>query len=207
MKYSAFIITLLAAGIVILSAQIAMRPSPTPSEPMPYSTITDIMTRASVRSYTGRDVSAQTVDTLLRAAMAAPTAVNRQPWRFVVIRDRQILDYIADNFKSMTMMRQAPVAVVVCGDMEAALDGPAQAYWVQDASAATENLLLAAHALGLGAVWCGVYPIAERVEQFSQMLQLPSTILPLNCIAIGYPQEPIEPKDKWHPEYIHLNRW
>ena len=166
-----------------------------------------IMTRTSVRAYTDSAVSEAQTETLLRAAMAAPTAVNKQPWRFVVIRDRALLDTIAANFQSMQMMRQAPMAVVVCGDMKATLEGEAQAYWAQDCSAATENLLVAANAMGLGSVWCGVYPKSDRVAKFKELLSLPSEIIPLNCIAVGYPAEKPEPKDKWKPEYVHYNSW
>lgn len=171
------------------------------------STISDIMTRSSVRAYTDQPVSEAQIDTLLRAAMAAPTAGNKQPWRFVVISDRAILDSISANFPTMSMMRHAPLAIVVCGDTEATFQGEGVDYWIQDASAATENLLLAAHAIGLGAVWCGVCPLPDRMKQFSELLHLPASVLPLNCIAIGYPSGEEHPKDKWHPEYIHINTW
>ncbi|MDE6682883.1 MAG: nitroreductase family protein, partial [Muribaculaceae bacterium] len=171
------------------------------------STIEDIMTRTSVRSYSDKKVAKETVDTLLRAAMAAPTAMNKQPWRFVVIEKRELLDSIAAKFKSMTMAAKAPLAVVMCGDMTAAIEGEGREYWVQDVSAASENLLLAAHAVGLGAVWCGIYPIAERVNDFSKMLELPENIVPMACICIGYPEGINQPKDKWKPEYVHYNSW
>lgn len=170
-------------------------------------TINDIMTRTSVRAYNNREVSTETVDTLMRAAMAAPTAGNKQPWRFVVIRDRGTLEYISDNFPTMRMMSNAQLAVVVCGDLNATFPQDGRDYWVEDTSAATENLLLAAHALGLGAVWCGVYPQMERVKKFSDLLKLPSNIIPLNCIAIGYPLNAEKPKDKWVPEYVHYETW
>ena len=171
------------------------------------STIEDIMTRTSVRSYSDREVESGKVDTLLRAAMAAPTAANKQPWRFVVINDKSILKTIGENFGSMKMATGASVAVIMCGDMTATLDGDGRDYWVQDVSAASENLLLAAHAMGLGAVWCGIYPVAERVTQFSEMLSLPEEIIPMACICVGYPAGESTPKDKWKPEYIHYNSW
>ena len=171
------------------------------------ATINDIMTRTSVRSYSDREVESGKVDTLLRAAMAAPTAANKQPWRFVVINDKSILKTIGENFGSMKMAAGASVAVIMCGDMTATLDGDGRDYWVQDVSAASENLLLAAHAMGLGAVWCGIYPVAERVTQFSEMLSLPEEIIPMACICVGYPAGESTPKDKWKPEYIHYNSW
>ncbi len=164
-----------------------------------------IMTRTSIRAYTDRAISADTVELMLRAGMAAPTAVNAQPWHFVVVNDRAKLDELAGTNRHGDMLRQAPLAIVVCGDMEKAMEGPAQDFWIQDCSAATENILLAAHALGLGAVWTGCYPIDERVAQVNEALNLPETIVPLCVIVIGHPAENPQPKDKWKPENISYN--
>lgn len=209
MKNSKYLIILLALALLFVCYRwVYSDPeAPKASEPTENATIHDIMTRSSVRSYTDRPVDEATLDTILRCAMAAPTAVNKQPWRFVVINERAMLDTISVRFKSMGMAAQAPVAVVLCGDMESALEGEGREYWVQDVSAATENLLLAAHALGLGAVWCGIYPISERVKEFSEMLELPENIIPMACVCIGYPSGDPTPKDKWKPENIHYNRW
>ena len=207
MKKSGFLNILLVAGLLLVSYRLLWSSGSDSKEGAAPTTYEDIMTRTSVRAYSDRAVSDEAMDSLLRAAMAAPTAGNKQPWRFVVIRDTVTLNYIGENFGSMKMMRQAKAAVVVCGDTTATFSGEGVGYWIQDASAATENLLLAAHAMGLGAVWCGVYPMTERVESFSSLLKLPKEILPLNCIAIGYPAGETEPKDKWKPEYIHTNVW
>lgn len=210
MKNSTYLIILLALGLVFVSYKwISTSTSTSPSDAVTLqkSTIEDIMTRTSVRSYSDKEVGNEQIDTLLRAAMAAPTAGNKQPWRFVVVNDRAILDSIGDNFGTMTMAKQASLAVIMCGDVTATFDGEGQGYWIQDVSAASENLLLAAHAMGLGAVWCGIYPMSERVKQFSQMLNLPENILPMACICIGYPSGETTPKDKWKPEYIHYNSW
>ena len=118
-----------------------------------------------------------------------------------------MLDTIAANFGSMKMAAEAPLAIIMCGDMADAMDGEGRDYWVQDVSAATENLLLAAHASGLGAVWCGIYPIAERVAQFSELFDLPERIIPLACVCIGYPNGVTEPKDKWQPYKVSRNNW
>ncbi len=166
-----------------------------------------IMTRTSVREYTADTISNDNLEKMLRAAMAAPSAGNKQPWRFVVIKDRATLDTIASNLHTMHMAAQAPMAIVVCGDMKATFDGEGIDYWVQDTSAATENLLLAAHALGLGAVWCGVTPLADRQEFISNLLGLPADIKPLDVIVIGHPAHPQAPKDKWRPENIHYEKW
>ena len=167
--------------------------------------IETIMTRTSIRSYTDRTVSADTVEMLLRAGMAAPTAVNAQPWHFVVVNERAKLDELAGTNRHGDMLRQAPLAIVVCGNMEKAMQGPGQAFWIQDCSAATENILLAAHALGLGAVWTGCYPMEERVAAVSEVLGLPETIVPLCVIVMGYPDENPQPKDKWKPENVSYN--
>jgi nitroreductase len=167
--------------------------------------IQTIMTRTSIRSFTDRQVSADTIEMLLRAGMAAPTAVNKQPWHFVVVNDRAKLDELGGNGRQSQMWKESPLAIVVCGDMDKALEGPAQAFWVQDCSAATENILLAAHALGLGAVWTGCYPMEERMANVSQVLNLPETIVPLCVIVMGYPNEQPDPKDKWKPENVTYN--
>lgn len=169
--------------------------------------VNNIMTRTSIRAYQDKPVDEKTLEVLLRAAMAAPTAKNKQPWKFVVIKDKSMLQQIADSMSTMKMAAYAPLAIVVCGDLNEALSGEGQAYWVQDASAATENLLLAAHALGLGAVWCGVYPKSDRVAFISRLLELPEGVVPLNVIPVGYPAESPAPKDKWKPEKVYYDKW
>ena len=118
--------------------------------------INNIMTRTSIRQYTDEPVSKADIETMLRAGMAAPTAVNRQPWHFVVVADRKQLNALAAANRGTGMAAKAPLAIVVCGDMQKTLPGTGQGFWVQDCSAATENILLAANALGLGAVWTGL---------------------------------------------------
>ena len=167
--------------------------------------IETIMTRTSIRSFTDRAVSADTIEMLLRAGMAAPTAVNLQPWHFVVVNDRAKIDELGGNGRQSQMWHESPLVIVVCGNMEKAMEGVGQAFWVQDCSAATENILLAAHALGLGAVWTGCYPIEDRVANISQVLGLPEHIIPLCAIVMGYPNESPQPKDKWKPENVSYN--
>lgn len=207
MKNSTYLIILLALGLVFVSYKWVSSSKSASDEFVQKSTIEDIMTRTSVRAYSDKEVESEKVDTLLRAAMAAPTAGNKQPWRFVVINDKAILDSISENFHTMTMAKDASVAVIMCGDVTATFDGDGRDYWIQDVSAASENLLLAAHAMGLGAVWCGIYPQMSRVEHFSKMLSLPQEVIPMACICIGYPSGETTPKDKWKPEYIHYNSW
>jgi nitroreductase/flavin reductase (DIM6/NTAB) family NADH-FMN oxidoreductase RutF len=204
---------LLAIALVILSVKVAFfsGSSSSKSEGDTISAETavfdNIMTRTSVRAYQDRPIEDEKVEKMLQAAMAAPTAANKQPWKFIIIKDKNTLKTIADHFHTMTMAAQAPMAIVVCGDMSLTLDRDGRDYWIEDTSAATENLLLAAHSMGLGAVWCGIYPQMERVKYLSELLKLPEDIVPLNVIPVGYPAEDPAPKDKWKPESVHYESW
>ena len=131
--------------------------------------------------------------------MAAPSAVNKQPWKFVVVKNKPILQQIADSLPN-TRLASAVCAIVVCGDMTKTLDGVARDFWIHDGSAATENILLAAHALELGAVWAGIFPNPDRVDKLRGLIDLPETQIPLCVIAIGHPAENPTPKDKWNQE-------
>ena len=201
---------LLAAALVILAIKITLLDNGKNQVETKVETadaLDVIMTRASVRSYTDQPVEKDKVEKMLKAAMAAPTARNQQPWAFVVVDSREILDELAETLPHAKMAAQAPLAIVACGDLTKSLSGVAQEYWVQDVSAAIENLLLAAHAMELGAVWTGVYPIPERVNDVVQVLSLPEHIIPLAVIPIGYPAGEVQPKDKWKPENVRYNKW
>ena len=195
----------LLAAFVMTGCNCNNEVQPTDTTDNGKTAIETIMTRTSIRSFTDRAVSADTIEMLLRAGMAAPTAVNKQPWHFVVVNDRALMDSLGGNGRQSQMWKESPLAIVVCGDMDKALEGPAQAFWVQDCSAATENILLAAHALGLGAVWTGCYPMEERMANVCQVLNLPETVIPLCVIVMGYPNENPDPKDKWKPENVTYN--
>lgn len=172
------------------------------------ATIENILTRTSVRQYDSeRTISRDTVEILLRAAMSAPTAVNKQPWQFVVLDKREAIDSLCTYLPYAKMLEHAPLAIVTCGDLTKAIEGEGETYWIQDVSAATENLLLAAHALGLGAVWTGVYPISDRVKGVQKALGMPDSIVPLAVVPIGYPAMDQAPKDKWDPAKIHYNKY
>lgn len=170
-------------------------------------TLETIFNRTSIRSYSDQKVEKDQIMTLLKAGMSAPSAVNKQPWEFIVIDDKDLMGKIGDEFKNAGMVKKASCAIIVCGDMNLTLGGDVQEFWVQDCSAATENILLAAHSLGLGAVWCGVYPNPERVEALKNLLSLPDNIVPLNIIPIGVREKEQEPKDKWKEDKIHWNKW
>lgn len=169
--------------------------------------LNNILKRTSVRSYLDKSIEDDKIEKLLRAGMAAPTAVNKQPWHFVVVTDKSLLQKLAKANPYAEMVARAPLAIVVCGDMTKALDGNAREFWVQDCSAASENILLAATGLGLGSVWTGTYPSEERCAAVSEVLGLPETLIPLNTIVIGYPDGEVTPKDKWQESNISYNMY
>lgn len=168
--------------------------------------IENIMTRTSIRQYKDQPVEQEKIDIMLKAAMAAPTAVNLQPWHFIVITDKNTLKLLSGQ-----QPNNAPLMIAVCGDTDKTTmpDGKGKLpdFWVQDVSAATENLLLAAHAQGLGAVWTGVYPAMERVAEVANVLNCPNNIIPLAVVRIGYPDESPEPKNKFKEENISYNKF
>lgn len=163
-----------------------------------------ILTRRSIRKYTAQKVSEDEIITLLKAAMYAPSSRNQQAWQFIVVDNRKLLDSIPAVHPYAEMVRTAPLAIMVCGDtsIEKSAD-----MWIQDCSAATQNLLLAAHGLGLGAVWLGVHFRKERSEGLKSLFGLPGHVHPLSLVAIGYPDEVREQPDRFRPDRIHRNRW
>ncbi len=169
--------------------------------------IDSIMSRVSIRHFTNENVTEKDIETLLRAAMAAPSAGNKQPWTFVVITDKDILTKMGDEVTTWTPVKHAQAAIVVCGDLHNTFPGEGTDYWIEDTSAATENILLAAHALDLGAVWLGCYPLSERTGFVGQLLGLPTHIIPMAIVAVGHPETLTPAKDKFKPENIHHNHW
>jgi len=165
-----------------------------------------ILGRRSIRVFAPGEISEETVTKLLQAAMAAPSAGTADPWRFVVVRQRETLARIAAALPFGRMLASASVGVVVCGDLEAAHDRQ-ESYLLQDCSAATENLLLAAHSLGLGACWLGVHPREDRVGKLRGLLSLPESVIPVACVAIGRPGEKKEPRTRFSAAHVHRERW
>lgn len=168
----------------------------------------NILARKSVRAYTDSPVSRARIDTLLRAAMAAPTGRDMRPWKFIVIDEKQTLQRLEEQLPYAKMLPEAQVAILVCGDLSVTdKDGKPSTNWMFDCSAATENLLLMAEAMGLGAVWTAVYPYEERLKPVTEILELPAHIVPLNVIPVGYPKGDPQPKDKYDADNVHFNGW
>jgi len=164
--------------------------------------INTIFARRSIRKYTSEGISEKNLITLLKAAMAAPSASNRTPWHFIIITDHGTLDELATVHPYGSMLSEAPLGITVCGDTRISPQ-----YWVQDCSAATENLLLAATALGLGAVWLGVHPRESRVDAIKKILRIPEHIIPLNMISIGHPGEEKDPRTQYNESRVHHEYW
>lgn len=164
-----------------------------------------ILSRRSTRKYKKKAVPKKLIDELLNAAMHAPSACNEQPWHFVIINNREVLNEVPKYHPHSYMIREAPVAIVVCVDLN--LTKEDKVWWVQDCSAATENILIAAQAKGLGAVWLGVYPKDDRVKGIQGLLALPQNVIPLCIIPIGYPDEKKPYENRYQSSRIHYNCW
>lgn len=158
--------------------------------------------RRSIRKYTDEPVSREDIDVLMHAAMSGPSAVNRMPWEFYAVSNPDILNKLQNAARFSKM--NAPLAIVVCGNKSRMLPMQLEPYWVQDCSAATENILLAAVDLGLGSVWCGIYPQKKAAERVSEALGLPDKIIPLNIIYIGHPAEEQPARDQYKDKYVHI---
>lgn len=167
-------------------------------------TLVAIHTRRSVREYQGQPVPEDLVKELLAAAMQAPSAGNARPWQFIVLTDREVLARIPGIHPHAAMVTRAALAVLICGDLKL------EAYpgnWTSDCAAATQNLLLAAHDRGLGAVWTGVHPDQPRIAAFQQLLGLPGHVVPLALVPIGYPLAPPPQEERYEAAKVHRNRW
>ena len=165
-----------------------------------------IFGRRSIRVYSPGEVSEPVVTKLLEAAMAAPSAMTKDPWRFVLVRDQQTLSKLATLHPGAAMLSSAAMAIVVCGDLDAAFERNIS-YLVQDCSAAIENLLLAAHAQGLGACWVGVHPGEPLIKRVREWLSLPASIVPVAAISLGQPGEQQPPRTRYNADYVHREKW
>jgi nitroreductase len=169
-------------------------------------TLQFIFSRRSIRKFEDKGISEAMITDLLEAAMAAPSAVAKDPWHFIVVQERETLDKLTDILPNGKMLRQAPLAFIVCGEIAKAHDQK-ESYLLQDLSAAVENILLAANALGLGSCWLGVHPRPERMEGIRGLFDIPDTITPMCGIALGWPTDKPEPRTRYKSECVHLEKW
>jgi nitroreductase len=163
-----------------------------------------IYRRRSIRKYSAEQVSEEALTAIIRAGMNAPSAGNQQPWYFIIIDRRPLLEEITRIHPYAQMLHEAPAAILVCGDLDRERH---TGYWVQDCSAAVENMLLEIVDLGLGGVWLGVYPRDDRVSGLRRLLGIPERIVPFALVAVGHPAEKKNPKDEFHQERIRRNHW
>lgn len=171
------------------------------------SAIETMHNRTSIRHYLDQPVSKEQLETIVKGGMSAPSAMNKQPWQFIIIDDKEVLQALGKDIPTSEMVQKASAAIVVCGDMQRAGKGWLQQYWIQDCSAASQNILLAITDLKLGGVWTSVYPAPERMEIVSSVLELPDHIIPLNIIPVGYPDKAYTPKEKWDETKVHWNKF
>lgn len=167
--------------------------------------LSTLYSRASVRDFTVEPISEAQISQLLKAGMAAPSGWDARPWAFIVVTDRDLLNQLKLQGKYFSMLSQAACAIVVCGEPEK--EPKAKGLWMADCAAATENILLAAHALGLGGVWLGVHPDEEKTSGIAKVLNIPKNFVPYSMMALGHPTKPEDPTDKFDPGSIHFNGW
>jgi nitroreductase len=165
-----------------------------------------ILGRRSIRVYSPGTVSEPAVTKLLEAAMAAPSAMTKDPWRFVVIREKQKLVNLAALHPGAAMLSSATMAIVVCGDLDAAFERNIS-YLLQDCSAAIENLLLAAHAQGLGGCWVGIHPGEALIKRVKELLSLPASFVPVAAVSLGQPGEQPPPRTRYNPAHVRAEKW
>ncbi len=193
--------------IILCAAAMVLAACNNQPKSMENQAINNIMTRVSVRNFTGEKISDEQIETLLRAGMAAPSAINKQPWAFVVIKDEAILAKLGEALPYSRCSNKPAIAIIPCGDLSKAIPGEMAGFWINDVSAATENILLAAHAMGLGAVWTGLHPDMNRAKMVQEMLGMPEHIIPLCIVPVGIPAENPDVKDKFNTNNIHYNAW
>ena len=163
-----------------------------------------IFKRRSIRQYTNENISNEQLELLLRAGMAAPSAHNKQPWEFIVVSERESLNYLADNHPYAKMLKQAPLCIVVCGNKE---KQPVEGFYIQDCSAAIQNILLQAQDMGLGSVWIGLHPYEELMNVISNKFNVPENVVPISMISIGYPAEEKREITRYKEEMVHINKY
>jgi nitroreductase len=163
-----------------------------------------ILTRRSVRTYKNKEISDELINDLIEAGISAPSAGNQQPWHFIILDDHKIIDKIPNFHPYSSMLSNAQIAIIVCGDLDIETN---KGFWIQDCSAATENILIAARANGLGSCWLGLYPREDRVNGIKSLLKIPENVIPLSLISLGYPVIKQDKVNRYNSSRIHKNKW
>ncbi len=164
--------------------------------------IDNILSRKSVRKYSDKKIEQEKIDAIVKSAMAAPSAMNKQPWELLVVTDKEILEKLASIAANASYSKDCQLAIIVCGNKSTS-----EKFWIQDCCAVTENILLAVESLNLGAVWCAVFPDDVKVQQIQELFSISEDIIPLNIVPIGYPLVKEYPKQKYTDKKVHLNKW
>jgi nitroreductase len=165
-----------------------------------------IYSRRSIRKYKKEEIKDEIITELLKAAMAAPSAAGKDPWRYIVIKNKSTLKTIAEGLPNGNFIENAPLGIIICGDINCA-HANELSYLLQDCAAAIENLLLAANILQLGCCWIGVHPRKDRISFIQNLFNLPDNIIPVSCISVGYPDERKEPRTRFNKDYVHIEKW
>lgn len=163
-----------------------------------------IFTRRSIRRFTGEPIKEEDLKTILKAGFQAPSAMNREPREFIVVRDQEVMEKISSFHPYAKMLPKAGCGIVVCGDRE---KQSKEGFLAEDSSAAIQNILLASHGIGLGAVWCGLYPVAELIEPMVEILNLPEDIIPIGMVVVGVKDEEKKTIDRYDETKIHFDKW
>jgi len=166
------------------------------------SAIENMLNRKSVRKYSDKEVEQEKIDLILKSAMSAPSAMNKQPWEILVVTDKKKLEQISKDIPNASYSKSSQLVIIVCGDKKIN-----EKFWIQDCCAVTENILLSVESLELGAVWCAVYPFEDKVEKIQKLFNMPENVIPLNVIPIGYPANKENSKQKYDSNKIHINNW
>lgn len=191
----------LTVALLLFSCEGGKQPGVTIIEPQNNNTLLQtILNRKSVRKYTDQEITTEQIESLLKAGMAAPSSRDRRPWHLMVITDKSILENLGAQLKNAPILKDADKAIIVCGD-----DQLSDNCWFLDCAAVTQNILLAAESMGIGAVWTAVYPYEDRAEVVNKTFQLPANIHALSIIPLGYPDGEYLPKDKFDASRIHYN--
>ncbi len=168
--------------------------------------INNILNRRSVRKFTNENVDEKDLELIIKSGMSAPSALNLQPWEFIVFDEEEILEFMVDLHDYSKMFKTATAGILICGNMEKTI-AEYRELWVQDCSASIENMLLAIEALNLGGVWLGIYPIKHRCNKLINYFKLPENIVPFGIIALGHPDDENKKQDKWDEKKVHWNKW